>query len=75
MKRNSFVLISLILLSMSCRSVPDRYFSDFPRGTDIMLEKPATKIDVDLMKAFGLRKSTKEFSEKEVSIKELSTIL
>ena len=75
MKRNSFVLISLIFLLMSCRSVPDRYFSDFPRGSDIVLEKPATTIDVDLMKAFGLRKSTKEFSEKEVSIKELSTIL
>jgi len=40
-----------------------------------VLEKPESKIDVDLMKAFGLRKSTKEFSEKEVSIKELSTIL
>jgi nitroreductase len=60
---------------MSCRSVPARYFSDSPRGSDIVLEKPESKIDVDLMKAFGLRKSTKEFSEKEVSIKELSTIL
>ena len=75
MKRNIFVVIPLILLSMSCRSVPDRYFSDSPRGSDIVLEKPESKIDVDLMKAFGLRKSTEEFSEKEVSIKELSTIL
>jgi len=75
MKRNIFVVIPLIFLSMSCRSVPDRYFSDSPRGSDIVLEKPATKIDVDLIKAFGLRKSTEEFSEKEVSIKELSTIL
>ena len=75
MKRNSFVVVSIIFLSMSCRSVPERYFSDSPRGSDIVLEKPESKIDVDLMKAFGLRKSTKEFSEKEVSIKELSTIL
>jgi nitroreductase len=75
MKRNSFVVISLIFLSMSCQSVPDRYFSDFPRGSDIVLEKPESKIDVDLIKAFELRKSTQEFSEKEVSIKELSTIL
>ncbi len=75
MKRNSFVVISLIFLSMSCRSVPDRYFSDSPRGSDIVLEKPESRIDVDLMKAFGLRKSTKEFSEKKVSMKELSTIL
>jgi hypothetical protein len=75
MKRNSFVVISLIFLSVSCRSVPDRYFSDFPRGSDIVLEKPEFKIDVDLMEAYRLRKSTKEFSEKEVSIKELSTIL
>jgi nitroreductase len=40
-----------------------------------VLEKPQSKIDVDLMKAFELRKSTEEFSVKEVSIKELSTIL
>jgi hypothetical protein len=40
-----------------------------------VLEKPESKINVDLMKAYGLRKSTKEFSEKEVGIKELSTIL
>lgn len=51
MKRNSFVVISLIFLSVSCRSVPDRYFSDSPRGSDIVLEKPEFKIDVDLMEA------------------------
>ncbi len=75
MKRNIFFVLPIIFLSMSCRSVPDRYFSDSPRGSDIVLEKPQSKIDVDLMKAFELRKSTEEFSVKEVSIKELSTIL
>jgi hypothetical protein len=75
MKRNSFMVILLIFLSVSCRSVPARYFSDFSRGVDIVLEKPESKINVDLMKAYGLRKSTKEFSEKEVGIKELSAIL
>ncbi len=75
MKRNCFVVILLIFLSVSCRSVPARYFSDSPEGADIVLEKPASTIDVDLMEAYGLRKSTKEFSEKEVGIKELSTIL
>ena len=74
MKKKIFVLIVLAVV-VSCQTVPVRYFSDFPEGTDIILEKPESKIDIDLMRAYALRKSTKEFSEREVSIQELSTIL
>jgi nitroreductase len=75
MKRNIFILLSLILLTVSCQTVPTSYFSDLPQGVDIMLEKPYSGVNVDLIKAYELRKSTKYFSKKEISIKELSTIL
>ncbi len=75
MKRNIFILLSLILLTVSCQTVPTSYFSDLPHGVDIMLEKPYSGVNVDLIKAYELRKSTKYFSKKEISIKELSTIL
>ena len=75
MKSNIFILLSFILLTVSCHTVPTIYFSDLPQGVDIILEKPVSNVNIDLMKAYGLRKSTKKFSEKEISIKELSTIL
>ena len=75
MKRNIFILLSLILLKVSCHTVPARYFSDLPKGADILLEKPDSSLDVSLIKAYELRESTKYFSEKEISVKELSTIL
>lgn len=74
-QRNIFILVSFILLKVSCQTVPARYFSDLPKGVDIILEKPDSSVDVDLIKAYELRKSTKYFSEKEISVKELSTIL
>lgn len=41
----------------------------------IILEKPKSNINVDLMAAFKMRKSTKSYSSKEISIEDLSTIL
>lgn len=75
MERNIFILLPLILLTISCQNFPSRYFSDLPQGIDIMLEKPASSVNIDLIKAYELRKSTKYFSEKEINIKKLSTIL
>ncbi|KPJ58419.1 MAG: hypothetical protein AMJ42_03295 [Deltaproteobacteria bacterium DG_8] len=74
MKRNIFIVL-LILITVSCQSVPTRYFSDLPQSIDIILEKPVSRVNIDLIKAYELRKSTKHFSKKEISIKELSTIL
>ncbi len=45
------------------------------QGSDIILEKPRPSINVDLITAFQLRKSTKSFSTKEISFEDLSTIL
>ncbi len=75
MKNNILILLSLFLLTLSCQTVSIRYFSDSPQGIDIILEKPYSSVDIDLIKAYELRKSTKLFSEKEISLKELSTIL
>ena len=41
----------------------------------IILEKPKSNINVDLMTAFKMRKSTKSYSSKEIGIEDLSTIL
>ena len=75
MKCKIVILLFFILLTVACKAVSIRYFSDSPQGVDITLEQPFSSIDVDLMKAYNLRKSTKYFSEKEISLKELSTIL
>jgi hypothetical protein len=75
MKCKIVVLLSLLLLTVSCKAVSIRYFSDLPQSVDIVLVQPFSGVDVDLMKAYQLRKSTKNFSEKEISLKELSTIL
>ena len=45
------------------------------QAKDIVLEKPKSNINVDLITAYQLRKSTKGFSTKEISFEDLSTIL
>ncbi len=45
------------------------------QAKDIVLEKPKSNINLDLITAFQLRKSTKSFSTKEISFEDLSTIL
>lgn len=75
MKRDIFIFLLLTSLLVSCQTVPTKYFSDLPQGIDIIFEKPSSRVNVDLIKAYELRESTKYFSEKEISIKELSTIL
>jgi nitroreductase len=75
MKRNILILLLLALLTESCQTVPLRYFSYLPQGIDIILERPFSRVNIDLITAYRLRKSTKYFSEKEISIKDLSTIL
>lgn len=75
MKCKIVILLSLLLLPVLCKAVSIRYFSDLPQGVDIILVQPFSGVDVDLIKAYQLRKSTKNFSEKEIGLKELSTIL
>ena len=75
MKRNLLIVLPLILFKVSCQTIPPRYFSDVLQGSYIILEKPDSRVHIDLIKALQLRKSTKYFSEKEISIKVLSTIL
>ena len=75
MKCKIVILLSFILLTVACKAASIRYFSDSPQGVDIMLEQPFSSVDVDLIRAYKLRKSTKYFLEKEISLKALSTIL
>lgn len=45
------------------------------QGKDIVLERPKSNINVDLITAYKLRKSTKSFLTKEINLEDLSTIL
>ena len=44
-------------------------------GADIALEKPRKSLGVDIMDALQMRKSTKSYSTKEISIRDLSNLL
>lgn len=75
MKENRCLLFCLIFFAVSCQTIPAICFSDSTKGVDILLEKPSATVNTDLMEAYALRKSTKYFSRKEISLAELSTIL
>ena len=69
MLRRYFILlvlfISLIIFNAPASS----------QSNNITLDKPKSSINVDLMTAYQLRKSTKSFLTKEISMGDLSTIL
>lgn len=48
----------------------------FSQGSEtVLLEKPPEKLDVDLMTAFRNRHSVKEYEKKEITLKDLGTVL
>ena len=59
------LFISLIIFNVPVAS----------QGKDIVLERPKSNINVDLITAYKLRKSTKSFLTKEINLEDLSTIL
>ncbi len=65
LKRILFFLIVILIL----------YETTFSNSNGLILEKPRIKLNVDLIDAFKKRKSTRRFSKKKVSLKDLSTIL
>ncbi len=69
MLRKYFILL-VVFLSLIIFNAPA-----LSQSTNIPLDKPKSSINVDLMTAYQLRKSTKSFLTKEISMGDLSTIL
>ena len=68
--RRRHITLLLLLVCLAVFNIPVS-----SQAKDIVLEKPKSNINVDLVTAFQLRKSTKSFSTKEISFEDLSTIL
>jgi SagB-type dehydrogenase family enzyme len=75
MKSFFSLLLFLLIIIGFCQTAPGSYISDLPRGADIVLAKPASQVNVDLIKAYQLRKSTKYFTTEDITFQQLSTIL
>jgi SagB-type dehydrogenase family enzyme len=58
--------LGCLLLSAVCVAVA---------GADIALEKPRPSLGVDIMEALQMRKSTKSYTFKEISVQDLSNLL
>lgn len=69
MGRRHLILL-LLSVSLIVSNVPV-----LSQGKDIVLERPKSNINVDLVTAYQLRKSTKSFLTKETNFEDLSTIL
>jgi len=59
------LFISLVIFNLPASS----------HSSNIILDKPISNINVDLITAYQLRKSTKSFLTKEINVEDLSTIL
>jgi len=73
MRRNFWVLLQACLMGVF-------FFGSLPLmaqgGSDtILLEKPVASFNIDLMEAFKARHSTKAYEKKEISPKDLGTLL
>ena len=64
------LILSVLFISLIIFNVPVA-----SQGKDIVLERPKSNINVDLITAYKLRKSTKSFLTKEINLEDLSTIL
>jgi len=69
MRKRHLILLALCI-SLIISTIPVS-----SQGKDIVLERPKANINVDLMTAYKLRKSTKSFLTKEINLEDLSTIL
>ena len=69
MGRKHLILL-VLFISLIISNVPVA-----SQGKVIVLERPKSNINVDLITAYKLRKSTKGFLTKEINLEDLSTIL
>jgi len=69
MKRRYFVAL-VLLMGLALHGGPA-----LSQGSNIALEKPKDSVNADLIKALQLRKSTKSYVTKEISIEDLATIM
>lgn len=65
-----YLILLVLFISLAIFNLPASSHS-----SDIILGKPISNINVDLITAYQLRKSTKSFLTKEINVEDLSTIL